>query len=192
LLGALALVAVLASPAAAAMMCHLNGAATERLGSLTAGASAKFLEASSQALLVYKALEESAPVFGESRARTLELLDATIAEYRKALELKDDLVRADEFIKARPFERLRVTFGITPGSLSAMRWEAMARMARTSHTQTADLIGICLGGAQSLKATIAQLKPDMSPAQARRSAIAWIMVLSHGALVSDAFDSSVR
>jgi hypothetical protein len=32
----------------------------------------------------------------------------------------------------------------------------------------------------------------MSPAQARRSAIAWIMVLSHGALVSDAFDSSVR
>jgi len=49
-----------------------------------------------------------------------------------------------------------------------------------------------LSGAESLKYTIAGMKPDTAPPQIRRAAYAWSLVISHGALVSDAFDSSVR
>lgn len=189
---AVVMAAVPAAPAAAATMCHTSGAATERLGTLTARASARFLEASSQALLALKALDESSTVFAERRARTLTLLDEAIAEYRQALALADDLPRGDEFLRARPFERLRATFGVTPGTLNAVRWEAIVKAARESRTPTADLIGVCIAGAESLKATMAGLKPDTPPSMTRRSAYAWLLVVTHGGLVSDAFDTSVR
>jgi len=181
-----------AAPASAALMCHAAGGSSDRLAAVTARASATFLEAASQAMLAYRALETASTSFVEHRERTTALLDAAIAAYREALALTDDLARADEFLRARPFERLRVTFGISPGSLSAVRWEIIARTARTARTPAADLLGVCVAGAETLKATLGEVKPETATAQIRRSAVTWTQVLTHGGLVSDAFDPSVR
>jgi hypothetical protein len=82
--------------------------------------------------------------------------------------------------------------GIAPGTLNHTRWQMMAKTAKDSQHPTADLIQVCVSGALSLKYTIAAMKPDTAPPQIRRAAYAWSLVISHGALVSDAFDSSVR
>src|SRR5262245_23792902 len=199
LLTVLALAGVMATPplvsppaAVAATMCHTDGAATERLATLTARASARFLEASSEALLAVKSQEESSQALAEHRTRALALLDAATADYRQALALADDLPRGDEFLRARAFERLRAVLGVTPGTLNAVRWEHLVRSARESRTPTADLIGVCVAGAESLKVTMTELKPDTSPLMARRAAYAWFLVLTHGGLVSDVFDTSVE
>ena len=173
-------------------MCHTAGAGSERLGAATASASAKFLEATSHAMLTLKAVEESSPSYADHRKRATASLDAAIAGYRRALTFADDVQRTDAFLRARGFDRLRVTFGITQGTLNAVRWEAIARAARESSTPSADLIGICVTGAQSLRATLNDLKPDVSPSMTRRLGYAWLLVLTHGGLVSDAFDSSVE
>ena len=183
---------VSAAPAVAATMCHTGGAATERLATLTARASSSFLEASSQALLALKALDDSSSAFTDHRARASSLLDAAAADYRQALALADDLPPGDEFLRARPFERLRLTFGVAPGTLSGTRWEALAKIARESRKPTADLIAVCVAGAESLKATMADLKAGTPPSMRRRAAYAWFLVVTHGGLVSDAFDTSVR
>jgi len=194
LLAGLAAVTLLvsAAPVAAATMCHTAGAASTRLAELTARASARMLEASSQALLALKALEEQGEAFGEHRRRATALLDEALGDYRQALALPDDLARGDAFLKARPFERLRLTLGITPGTLNAVRWEAIARTARQSRTPTADLLGVCVAGAESLKATLAGLGPTTAPSMVRRAGYAWMLVLTHGGLVSDALDDTVR
>jgi len=186
------MILTLAAPAVAATMCHTAGASTERLAALTGRASGKFLQAASHGMLAVKALEDSPTAFPEQRARVTELLDAAIADHREALATGDDLKRVDEFLRAREFARLRLTFGITPGTLNATRWETIARIARDSRTPTADLIGVCVAGAEMLKSTIADLKPDARPSMIRRATYAWFLVLTHGGLVSDALDAAVR
>src|SRR5262245_16493533 len=99
----------LGTPAVAATMCHTAGAAPERLATATATASSKFLEATSHAMLALKAAEESAPAFAEHRKRATAALDSAIAGYRRALTFTDDLQRGDEFLRARAFDRLRLT-----------------------------------------------------------------------------------
>jgi hypothetical protein len=179
-------------PAVGATMCHTAGAAPERLATATAGASSKFLEATSHALLTLKAVEEASAAFADHRRRATSALDAAVAAYRRALTFPEDLQRADAFLKARAFERLRLSFGITQGSLNGVRWETIARIARESSTPSADLIGVCVTGAQSLKATLNDLKLDTPPSMTRRLGYAWFLVLTHGGLVSDAFDASVE
>ena len=56
----------------------------------------------------------------------------------------------------------------------------------------ADLIRVCVAGVESLKSVTAGLKPGISAVQVRRAAYSWHLVLMHGALVSDAFDASIR
>ena len=51
---------------------------------------------------------------------------------------------------------------------------------------------MCVAGAESLKATMADLKAGTPPSMRRRAAYAWFLVVTHGGLVSDAFDTSVR
>ena len=191
-LAAVCVVFACVTPAVAATMCHTAGAAPERLATATAAASAKFLEATSHAMLTLKALEESSPAYVDHRKRAVSALDASIAGYRRALTLTDDLARGDEFLRARAFERLRSTFGITQGSLNAVRWDAIAKKAHESATPTADLVGICITNAQSLKATLNDLKPETAPSMKRRLGYAWFLALTHGGLVSDAFDASIE
>jgi hypothetical protein len=181
---------VCATPAVAATMCHTAATGPERLATATAAASAKFLEATSHAMLTLKSLEASSPTYADHRRRAVASLDAAIAGYRRALGLADDVPRADAFLRSRAFERLRATFGITPGSLNSVRWESIAKTSRESATPTADLLGICVTGAQSLRATLNDLKPDTPPSMTRRFGYAWFLVLTHGAMVSDAFDAS--
>jgi len=180
------------TPAVAATMCHTAGAAPERLATATGAASGKFLEATSHAMLALKSLEESSPTYVDHRKRAVAALDAAVAGYRRALTLTDDVARGDEFLRARAFERLRATFGVTQGSLNAVRWDAIAKKARESATPTADLIGICITSAQSLKATLNDLKPETAPSMKRRFGYAWFLALTHGGLVSDAFDASIE
>jgi hypothetical protein len=180
------------TPAVAGTMCHTAGAAPERLATATGAASGKFLEATSHAMLALKALEESSPTYVDHRKRAVATLDAAVAGYRRALTLTDDVARGDEFLRARAFERLRATFGVTQGSLNAVRWEAIAKKARESATPTADLVGICITSAQSLKATLNDLKPETAPSMKRRFGYAWFLALTHGGLVSDAFDASIE
>ena len=191
-LGLAALVLLGPAPSVAGTMCHTDRAGSEKLGQATAKASAALLDASSAAFLVFKALDEQSPAYAGHVANTTKLLEAAVGEYEEALKLTDDLKAADQFLKARPFDRLQRMLGIAPGTLNHTRWQMMAKTAKDSQHPTADLIKVCVSGAESLKYTIAGMKPDTAPPQIRRAAYAWSLVISHGALVSDAFDSSVR
>jgi hypothetical protein len=183
---------LLPSSSPAASMCNADKAASEALGVATARASAKFLEAASQALLVFKAIEEASDASSAHAEKVRALLDDAVGAYQAALKLSADLAQADKFLKARPFEKLQITLGITPGTLNHKRWELLAKTVRESKTPAADLIGVCVAGAESLKYVTSTVKPGMQPAQLRRAAYNWHLVLMHGSLVSDAFDSSVR
>ena len=178
-------------PASAASMCVTDGAASAKLHEATSKASAKFLEAASRALLMFRALdlgEDFKRHANEARA----LLDDAVTGYQAALALKDDLRTADQFLRERPFENLQRSLGITPGTLDHVRWEALGRIARQSKTPTADLIAICMNSVGQLKYTTASVTADMNRVLLRRAAATWYAVLSHGALVSDAFDASVQ
>jgi hypothetical protein len=180
-----------AAPATATVLCH-TGTASGAPGAATASASAKMLEAASQAILAYRALAVAAPTSAEHRQRASELLDAALADYRQAQAPSDDLARVDDFLRARPFEQLRLSFGITPGTLNALRWDAIAATARKSSAPASELIAVCVTGAESLKAALGAVGRDTPPAQLRRAVTTWLLVVSHGSLVSDAFDASVR
>ncbi len=173
-------------------MCIIDKGVSEKLHEVTAKASAKFLEAASEAFLTVKAVEEGSDTIETHREHTKTLLDAAISDYKQAAGLRDDLPKADSFLKQRPFERLRNNFGITPGTLNDLRWQIIQRTARESKAPTADFIRVCIAGAESLKAGLSTVQVGTPPSLLRRSLSAWFLVLSHGALVSDAFDSSVR
>jgi hypothetical protein len=178
-------------PASAASMCVTNGAASPKLHQATSRASAKFLEAASRAMLMFHALD----LGGDPKRYANEagaLLDDAVAGYQAALALKNDLRAADQFLRERPFDRLERALGVTPGTLNHVRWEALARIARQSETPAADFIDVCLKSAAQLKYTVASVSADMHRVQIRKAAATWYAVLSHGALVSDAFDASVR
>ena len=115
-----------------------------------------------------------------------------ILDYKRALSFTDDLEQADIFLKKRPFESLRIKFGITPGTLNQTRWEIIAKTVTESQTPAADLIGVCATGAETLKASTSTVKAGMPATQIRRRIYTWWLVLTHGMLVTDAFDSSVR
>lgn len=186
-----ALVLLLAAPAGATVLCHTgegSGAAAE----LTARGSAKLLEAAAEAMLAYRSIREPGAAFAEHRRRAGELLEAAAAEYRRAQVSSEDLARLDTFLRSRPFEQLRPAFGITAGTLNAVRWDAIAAMARKSPAPASELIAVCVTGADTLRAALAALGPDLSPAQLRRALNAWFLVISHGGLASDAFDPAIR
>jgi hypothetical protein len=187
----LAVVSLLAMPAEATVLCY-TGDGSGAVGELTASASAKLLEAASQAMLAFRGLRESGAAFGEHKRRATDLLESAVADYRRAQSMAEELGRLDTFLRARPFEQLRLVFGITPGSLNATRWEAFAAMARRSKAPAAEIIGVCVNGAESLKAGLAAIGADTSPAQLRRALNAWFLVISHGGLASDAFDPTIR
>jgi hypothetical protein len=188
----LALVVAAPSRATAASMCNTDAAASSALGAATARGSAKFLEAASQAFLAFKAIEEKADAFPGHLEQVRRLLDGAIEDYQEALKLSQDLAQADAFLRERPFERLRSTLGLSPGSLNYNRWSIIAKTARESKTPAAALITVCVTSAQQLKADAGSITPSMHPAQVRRAAYTWQLVLMHGSLVSDAFDASVR
>jgi hypothetical protein len=178
-------------PASAASVCVTNGAASPKLHQATSKASAKLLEAASRALLMFRALD-----LGEDFKRYANeagsLLDDAVAGYQAALALQDDLRAADRFLRERPFDGLQRSLGITPGTLDHVRWEALGRIARQSKTPAADFIGVCMKSAAQLKYTTASASADMHRVMLRKAAATWYAVLSHGALVSDAFDASVH
>lgn len=180
------------SPSLAASMCHADKAASASLGVVTAKASARFLEAASQAFLAFKALEEGSDAASTHSQNARSSLDEAISAYKVALELSADVAQADTFLRQREFERLQRVLGITSGTLSHTRWELFARTAQTSPSPAADLIRVCVAGAESLKVVMASVKPGIRPVQVRRAAYNWHLVLMHGSLVSDAFDASVR
>ena len=170
----------------------MDKAVSEKLSRATAQASAEFLEAASHVLLAFKTAEEPSGDPGPRLASTRALLERAILGYRQALSFTDDLARADIFLKERPLESLRIKFGITPGTLNQTRWEIIAKTVTDSPTPAADLIRVCAASAETLKASTSAVKAGMPATQIRRSIYAWWLVLTHGMLVSDAFDSSVR
>jgi hypothetical protein len=176
----------------AGSLCTVDKATSEKLETLTSRGSISFLEAASHAFLTFKAIEEGAESVDLHRANTFRLLDEALRAYKDALELSDDLHRADAFLRSRPFDRLQATLGMTPGTLNHTRWQIFAQTARTSKTPAADLIRVCVSGTETLKYTMSTSKPDMPPSMLRRAASTWFGVLSHGELVSDAFDSTTR
>jgi hypothetical protein len=176
----------------AASLCDTDRAASEKLSMATGKASARFLEAASQAFLAFKALEEGSDAVSAHSQSARTLLDEAIGQYKAALQLSDDLAQADAFLKQREFNRLQKVFGITRGTLNHTRWELIAKTAQKSQTPAADLVRVCVAGAESLKSVTAGLKPGISAVQVRRAAYSWHLVLMHGALVSDAFDASIR
>jgi len=182
---------LLPAPAIAASMCVTDGAASPKLHERTARASANFLEAASQAMLMFRALDLGED-FQRYAHKAALLLDDAVAGYKAALGLKDELGTADQFLRERSFDRLGRLLGITPGTLNYVRWEALARIARESKTPAADLIDVCVKSAAQLKYIITSVTADMHRVQVRKAAGTWYAVLSHGALVSDAFDASVR
>jgi hypothetical protein len=173
-------------------MCNTDKAASEALGKTTAMASAKFLEAASEAFLAFKAIEARSGSADAHATNAVTLLHEAVRAYGAALSLSEDLAQADGFLRDRPFEKLQRVLGITPGTLNHTRWELITKTARESKTAAADLIRVCVAGAESLKSVTARVKPDTHPTQLRRAAYAWHLVLMHGSLVSDAFDASVR
>jgi hypothetical protein len=173
-------------------MCNADGAASENLGTATGKASARFIEAASQAFLAFRAVEEGSDAVSAHSQSARSLLDEAISAYRMALQLAADLAQADTFLKQREFERLQKVLGIAPGTLNHTRWELIARTAQKSHTPAADLIRVCVAGAESLKSVMASVKPGIPRVHLRRAASNWHLVLMHGALVSDAFDASVH
>ncbi len=173
-------------------MCHTDQAGSEKLGEATGKASAKFLEAASQAFLLFKAIEGRSDSFESHSTNVKKLLEGVIGDYEEALKSTDDLKQADQFLKARPFDRLHRMLGITPGTLNHTRWQIITKTVKESQAPTADLIRVCVSGAASLKYAVSDVKIGMPPSQLRRALYAWSLVLSHGALISDAFDSSLR
>jgi chemotaxis response regulator CheB len=179
-----------AVPALAGSLCRVAVTGADGLNQSTARGSARFLEAASHAFLAFKVLDEGGEGLSTHTAATVRLLDEAIAEYRRALSQSSELAETDRFLKDRQFERLQRKLGITPGTLEHRRWELIAKAARQSKHATRDLIGVCIGGAEQLKYVTTTLKPDMQPAQRRQVAASWYLTLSHGHLVSDAFDAS--
>lgn len=173
-------------------MCIIDKGVSEKLHDATAKASAKFLEATAEAFLAFKAVEEASDALDAHRTKATKLLDEAAGEYRQTFALSEDLKQADGFLRARPFERLQASFGITPGTLNDVRWRTIARTARESKTPAADLIGVCVAGTETLKHVISTVEVNTTSWQLRRSLYNWSLVLPHGALISDAFDSSVR
>lgn len=189
---AVALVVVLNSPSAAGSMCHVDRTVSDNAGQATAKASASFLQATSEAFLLFRAIEEESDGYQTHLRAATTLLEGAISDYEKALRSSEDLKSADQFLKARPFDRLQRMLGITPGTLNHTRWQLIAKTVRESPTPAADLIRVCVASGETLKYSISSLKPGMVPTQLRRAEYAWLLVLSHGALISDAFDGSVR
>jgi hypothetical protein len=120
------------------------------------------------------------------------MLDDAARAYKDALTQTAELQRADAFLKNRPFDRLRSAFGITPGTLNETRWDIIVKTAQASKAPTTELLGVCVAGAETLKHTMSTITSDTTPAMLRRALTSWFSVLSHGALVSDVFDSLVR
>jgi hypothetical protein len=183
-------VAVSARPAAAGSLCRIAVPGADGLAQSTADASSRFLEAAGHALLALGLLEAGGEGLDTHVSAAVRLLDEAIQAYRGALARAPELVEADRFLRQRPFERLERIFGITRGTLSHQRWELIAKTARQSPHATRDLIGVCVSGAEQLKYVTSSLKPELPPAQRRRAASTWYLVLSHGHLVSDALDAS--
>ena len=157
----------------------------------TARASARLQEASGHALRAFAALDEGASPeqhFGEAR----RLLDDAINRYREALARTDDVAQTDVFLKERPFDRLQALFGIAPGSLEQRRWQLFAKIVKESRTPTADLLRVCIAGAETFKGVTSNVTGKTQAAQRRRSQAQWHQILLHGALVSDALDGSIR
>ena len=180
-----------ATSAFAAGMCVTEAAGGPRLGATTSRASAAFLEAASRMFLVFRALEVGED-FRPHATETAKLLEIAAAGYRDARALDDDLHEADEFLRERPFDRLRRSLGITPGTLSHTRWDIVEKTARESKTPARDLLFVCEAGAGHLRNLLATLTPDMNRVMLRKASSTWYAVLAHGALISDAFDTSVR
>ena len=181
-----------ASPGAAGNLCTVDKPTSEALATRTSQGSAKFLEAAAHALLSFKAADDASEGFENHRAASLRLLDDAVRAYKDALSQPAELQRADTFLKNRPFERLRAAFGITPGTLNDTRWEIIVKTAQTSKTPTAELLAVCVAGAETLKYTMSAVTLATPASMLRRASTAWFAVLSHGALVSDALDSLVR
>jgi hypothetical protein len=186
------LLLALSSPALAGSLCYVDKAVSEKLHRATAQASAELLEATSHLFLAFRTADEPSGDPEPRLASTRALLDKAILNYKRALSFTDDLEQADIFLKKRPFESLRIKFGITPGTLNQTRWEIIAKTVTESQTPAADLIGVCATGAETLKASTSTVKAGMPATQIRRRIYTWWLVLTHGMLVSDAFDSSVR
>jgi len=165
---------------------------SEALAVRTAQGSAKLLEVAGRAFLALAGVEASRDGFDDHRTASLKLLDGAATEYRDALTQTAELRRADAFLKTRPFDRLRSSFGITPGTLNDTRWDIIVKTVQASQSPTKELLGVCAGGAETLKQTMTTITPQTSPAMLRRALTSWFSVLAHGALVSDAFDSLVR
>jgi hypothetical protein len=185
------LCALSAAPAYAANLCVTDGATPGKLGDVTAKASARFLDAASKAFLVFRALELGED-FRPYASEAATLLDAAVAGYQQALALDGEVRAADSFLRERPWERLRRSLGVTPGTLNHVRWEIIEKTARESKTPTADLVFVCTAGAGQLKNLLASITPGMNRVLLRKVASTWYAVLSHGALISDAFDASVQ
>lgn len=183
-------VAVSATPAAAGNLCRVGVPGADGLAQSTARASGRFLEAAGHAFLALGALEERGDGLDTHLAAAVRLLDEAIQGYRGALARASELAEVDRFLRERPFERLERIFGIGRGTLSHQRWELIAKAARESPHPARDLIGVCVNGAEQLKYLTSSLRPEMPPAQRRRAASTWYLVLSHGHLVSDALDAS--
>jgi len=181
-----------ATPSAAGNLCAIDKATSEALAARTSQGSAKFLEAASHAFLTLAAADGSRESFDEHRTTSLRLLDDAARAYGDALSQAAELQRADAFVKSRPFDRLRAAFGITPGTLNETRWDIIVKTAQASKAPTTELLGVCVAGAAALKHTMSTITADTTPAMLRRALTSWFSVLSHGALVSDVYDSLVR
>ena len=177
-----------ASSAVAGGMCNSDKTGTEKLEVATTRASAKFYEATSVAFLAFKAVEDRAPDILTNRIEvTIKLLDEVKELYGEALKMTEDLSRADEGIRKRPLEDMLKR---QPTEIQA-RWLEILRQVRQQRPAT-ELISVCANRAQDLKPVMSGLKVGMPASGLRRAQNAWLSVLSSGALVSDAFDSSVR
>jgi len=181
-----------AAPSAAGNLCTIDKATSEALAVQTAQGSAKLLEAASRAFLTLAVVDASQEGFDDHRTASLKLLDDAVRAYREALTQTAELQRADAFLKNRPFDRLRSAFGITPRTLNDTRWDIIVKTAQASKSPAKELLGVCVGGAETLKQTMTTITPQTTPAMLRRALASWFSVLSHGTLVSDAFDSLVR
>lgn len=184
------ILALSALPALAGSLCRVALTGTDSVNQSTARGSAKFLEAASHAFLAFKVLEERGEGLSRHTAATVRLLDEAVEEYRRALSQSSELTEADRFLKERQFERLERIVGITRGTLDHKRWELIAKTARQSKQASRDLIRVCISGAEQMKYVTTALTPQTQPAQRRQAAASWYLVLSHGHLVSDAFDAS--
>ena len=181
-----------ALPGAAGNLCTVDKPTSEALATRTSQGSAKLLEAAAHALLSFKAADDAPEGFENHRAASLRLLDDAVRAYKDALSQPAELQRADTFLKNRAFDRLPAAFGITPGTLNHTRWEIIVKTAQTSKTPTAELLSVCVAGAETLKYTMSTVTLGTPASMLRRASTTWFSVLSHGALVSDALDSLVR